>query len=653
MMLCLVAACDNENEPPPVSSLQLSFVRVGTENLNLADASKNQSAPTDKPIVAGFSAALDKAAAESAIKLFEKNATAALPVVLSYLDNDKTVSVLPDEELQPNATYVLQIGADLRGAANQTFPGFSVEFTTIPGTISLTSITIDGTNALNTDRIANVALDDVQIEVMFSEPVNPETISSSTIRVTGANAAVPTSLLLNEGNDRLVITIDQHLRDLVKYQVTILADVKGANQETFPVYTRSFYTAADPTPDHAVISDDALLTLVQQQTFKYFWDFAQPASGMARERNSSGDLVTSGGSGFGIMSIIVGMERNFITRAQGLERMDRILDFLETADRFHGAWAHWINGNSGDVIPFSTNDNGGDLVETSFLVQGLLTFRQYLDAGVAEEAALIGRINALWQSVEWDWYTRDGQNVLYWHWSPDKEWIMNHQIKGYNEALITYVLAASSPTHSIDADVYHEGWAGNGGIVNGKSYYDITLPLGFDYGGPLFFAHYSFLGLDPRNLQDMYANYWTQNVNHSLINHAYCIDNPRDFVGYSDENWGLTASDNHQGYSAHSPTNDLGVITPTAALSSMPYTPVESMKALKFFYYTLGDRLWGEFGFYDAFNTTEGWVASSYLAIDQGPIIVMIENHRSGLLWELFMTCPEVQAGLTKLGFSY
>ena len=184
---------------------------------------------------------------------------------------------------------------------------------------------------------------------------------------------------------------------------------------------------------------------------------------MARERNSSGDLVTSGGSGFGIMSIIVGIERNFITRAEGIDRMDRILDFLEGADRFHGAWSHWINGNTGNVIPFSTNDNGGDLVETSFLVQGLLTFRQYLDAGVPEEGALIDRINALWESVEWDWYTRDGQNVLYWHWSPDKEWAMNHQIKGYNEALITYVLAASSPTHAIDADVYHEGWASNGG----------------------------------------------------------------------------------------------------------------------------------------------------------------------------------------------
>jgi hypothetical protein len=373
---------------------------------------------------------------------------------------------------------------------------------------------------------------------------------------------------------------------------------------------------------------------------------------MARERNSSGDIVTTGGSGFGIMTLIVGMERGFISREQGLERMDKILTFLETADRFHGAWPHWLNGSTGKVVPFSANDNGGDLVETSFLVQGLLAFRQYLDPGVASEMSLIDRINALWHTVEWDWYTRGGQDVLYWHWSPDKEWIMNFPIHGYNEALITYFLAAASPTHTIAASAYHNGWAGNGAIISNKTFYGITLPLGQDYGGPLFFAHYSFLGLDPRNLSDKYASYWTQNVNHTLINHAHAVANPHHFVGYSDDNWGFTASDDQSGYSAHSPTNDLGVITPTAALSSMPYAPDQSMRALKFFYYTLGDRLWGPYGFYDAFNITEGWTADSYLAIDEGPIIIMIENYRTGLLWDLFMSAPEVQVAMDKLGFS-
>ena len=354
------------------------------------------------------------------------------------------------------------------------------------------------------------------------------------------------------------------------------------------------------------------------------------------------------------MALIVGIERGFITRSEGITRLEKIIDFLgNKAGRFHGAWSHWLDGTTGEVIPFSADDDGGDLVETAFMAQGLITIRQYLDSNDAVELSLIDKINHLWEAIEWDWYTQDGQKVLYWHWSPNFGWQKNHKISGYNEALIVYVLAAGSPTFSIKADVYHEGWARDGAIVNGKDYLGINLPLGVDFGGPLFFTHYSFLGLDPRKLSDQYANYWDQNVNHSLINREWCISNPNYYIGYSAECWGLTASDNHQGYSAHSPDNDLGVITPTAAISSLPYTPEYSIDAIEHFYYLLGDRLWGDYGFYDAFNFTRNWVADSYLAIDQGPIIIMIENHRTGLLWELFMSAPEVQSGLTKLGFNF
>jgi hypothetical protein len=352
------------------------------------------------------------------------------------------------------------------------------------------------------------------------------------------------------------------------------------------------------------------------------------------------------------MSIVVGIERNFITRQEGVDRLEKIVDFLTTADRFHGAWPHWMSGTTGNVIPFSPDDNGADLVETSYLIEGLLTARQYLSSSNTQESQLIDKINDLWETVEWEWFTKGGENVLYWHWSPDKEWIMNMQIKGYNEALITYFLAAASPTHPITASVYHQGWASNGAIINGNSYYGFILPVGMSYGGPLFFAHYSFLGLDPHNLSDQYANYWTQNVNHTEINHAYCADNPKNFVGYATNNWGLTASDNQDGYSAHSPTNDLGVISPTAAISSIPYTPSSSLDAMKFFYYTIGDKMWGPYGFYDAFNVTEGWYATSDLAIDQGPMIIMIENYRTGLLWDLFMSCPEVTVSMNTLGFT-
>lgn len=519
-----------------------------------------------------------------------------------------------------------------------------------PTSLSITQVVMDGNDVTDQSKITDVSLKP-QIQITFSAPIDPADASDDYIHINGAN-----SLSFSVSDDHTQITFSpvDSLSGLKRYFFTVSQKIQGPNTEPLPLdLVKYFYTQPDTTPQFPVISDDDLLTLVQQQTFKYFWDFADPNSGMAKERNTSGTTVTTGGSGFGVMAIIVGIERGFITRQQGLDRLDKILTFLESADRFHGAWSHWIDGNTGHVIPFSENDDGGDLVETAFMIQGLLTFRQYLNPSVPAEQDLIDRINTLWEGVEWDWYTQGGQKVLYWHWSPDKGWIMNFPIHGYDEALIVYVLAASSPTHPIDADVYTQGWAMNGDIQNGSKYYDITLPVGEAYGGPLFFAHYSFLGLDPRNLQDSYANYWTQNVNHSKINQAYCVDNPKDYVGYSEDCWGLTASDDPSGYSAHSPTNDNGTITPTAALSSFPYTPDASMKALKFFYYTLGDRTWGTYGFYDAFNVTSGWTASSYLAIDEGPIIDMIENYRTALLWDLFMKSTDVQNGLDKLGFTY
>lgn len=404
-----------------------------------------------------------------------------------------------------------------------------------------------------------------------------------------------------------------------------------------------------PRPE---LGDSALVTLVQQRTFDYFWKFAHPVSGLAPERTTTPEVVTIGGSGFGVMAILVGIERGFITREEGLERLLKTVNFLQKADHYHGIWPHWMDGATGKTIPFSRKDDGGDLVESAFMFQGLLCVRQYFDKDDPKEQELRNKINWLWNDAEWNWYTRDGQDILYWHWSPNNGWSMNHQIRGWNECLITYVLAASSPNFPINPKVYHQGWAVSNHFLNGKEYLGIKLPLGFDYGGPLFFAHYSFLGLDPRGLKDRYADYWEQNRNHTLINRQYCINNPKGFKGYGEDCWGLTASDNHEFYNAHSPTNDLGVITPTAALSSFPYTPEYSMQALKYFYHAVGDRLWGEYGFYDAFSETNNWFDYQYLAIDQGPIVVMIENYRSGLLWRLFMSCPEIREGLQRLGFS-
>ena len=421
-------------------------------------------------------------------------------------------------------------------------------------------------------------------------------------------------------------------------------------------YVLCLSVAAQKAARPANLDDSALLDLVQKQTFKYFWDFAHPTSGMARERsniayNYGNEVVTTGGTGFGVMNIIVATERKWIGRDTAVQFLLKLVNFLSKADSYHGVFPHWMNGATGKTIPFSRKDDGADLVETSYLFEGLLCARQYFNADNRPEQDLRNRINWLWSEIEWNWFTRDGQEVLYWHWSPNNGWSMNFPVRGFNECLIMYVLAASCPNqkYQVTAAVYHRGWAQSNFFKNGKVFYGHNLPLGFDFGGPLFFSQYSFLGLDPRGLKDRYADYWEQNKNHTLINHDYCVDNPKKFQGYSENCWGLTASDTYNGYNAYSPTNDEGTIAPTAALSAFPYAPAYSMKALKHFYYDLGDKIWGEYGFVDAFNETKNWYAKSYLAIDEGPITVMIENYRSGLLWRLFMSAPELKHGLKEV----
>lgn len=417
------------------------------------------------------------------------------------------------------------------------------------------------------------------------------------------------------------------------------------------------------------ISDSALFDTIERRTFEYFWTGAEPNSGLAAERiHVDGDYpeddqstIAIGGSGFGLMAVLAGMERKYIRKEEGFQRLQKMVNFLEKADRFHGAWPHWLLDESGHVRPFGYDDNGGDLVETSFLLEGLLCVRQYYKDGNAEEKKLSAKIDSLWKQVEFDWYRRDGQNVLYWHWSPNYEWKKNFAVRGFNECMIMYVLAASSPTHGAPAEVYHQGWAQNGAINKVSNYKNDTLHLFMQgnppHGGPLFWSHYSFVGLDPNGLKDKYADYGKEMNTMAKINYEWCVDNPKKFKGYGKNNWGLTASYSVKGYAAHAPdsVNDLGVIAPTAALSSFPYTPQQSMAAMKHWYAdsVLRDKILGPYGFYDAFSETDNWFPQRYLAIDQGPAIVMMENYRSGLLWKLFMSCPEVQVGLKKLGFSF
>jgi hypothetical protein len=404
------------------------------------------------------------------------------------------------------------------------------------------------------------------------------------------------------------------------------------------------------------LSDDALLDLVQRRSFAFFWEGAHPVSFLARDRTGlesdpQDDLVSIGGCGFGVMAIIVAVARGFVTRAAAAERLNAMLAFLERTTAYHGLFPHFLNGRTGSTVPFGRKDDGGDIVETAFLFQGLLCARQFFDAEDPAERRLRERITWLWSEVEWNWHTQGGRKALTWHWSPNNGFSLDHEVRGWNECLIAYVLAAAAPRYPIDSAAYHGGFAQSRTFLNGRSFYDLELPLGPDFGGPLFFAHYSFCGLDPRGLRDDYADYWRQNVQHTLINYEHCVRNPHGHKGYGSDAWGLTACYDPAGYAAHSPAHDNGVIAPTAALSSFPYAPEQAMRALRHFHDDLGAKIWGRFGFVDAFSETHGWRAESYLAIDQGPIVAMIENYRSGLLWSLFMRDPDVRRGLARLGF--
>jgi exo beta-1,2-glucooligosaccharide sophorohydrolase (non-reducing end) len=433
----------------------------------------------------------------------------------------------------------------------------------------------------------------------------------------------------------------------------------------------AFSNAASATT--RTMSDDELLTMLQEACFRYYWEGAHPVAGTTLE-NIPGDdrIVATGATGFGIMALIVGVDRGFITREQGRERLIKIVSFLEKAPRYHGAWSHFMDGGTGQTLPvFDMFDNGGDLVETAFLVEGLLAARQYFHGPSERERDLFARISRLWETVEWDWYRRSPQSdALYWHWSPEWSWYINHRLTGFNETMIVYLLAVASPTHGVPAELYYSGWANQGEAgakyrrgwsgshegeqyTNGHTYYGIKLDVGVGSGGPLFFAHYSYMGFDPRGIHDRFTDYFENNRNMARINLAYCVQNPGHYQGYGANFWGLTASDGADGYMPHEPRRsvDDGTMTFTGALSSFPYTPKASMAMFKHIYRDLGRQVWGVYGPRDAINLTQGWVSPIFMGLNQAPITVMIENYRTGLIWKLFMSNPEIQPMQQKIGF--
>ncbi len=407
------------------------------------------------------------------------------------------------------------------------------------------------------------------------------------------------------------------------------------------------------SPDTEYLHDREALEDLARSAFNYMWEDGDPHSGMAFEADFGWETrpVAVGGTGFGVAAIVVGTDRGWIGRNEAVERLLRIARFLrdKTArTKLHGAFPHWLDGETGETIPFGENDDGADIVETSLLMQGLLIARAYFN-GPGSEEELRSVITGLWEEVDWDWFTNGEHNGLYWHWLPTEgKGYTGLKILGYNEALITYILALSSPTHPISAKAYRY-WSSGWGYRLKKTYgyrLEATLPG----GGPLFLAHYSFIGLDPRRMADKYVpgGYFVRGVTQTLSNRGYCLEEAPPENRYSENFWGLSASQIKDGYDDSNPLNDHGVVAPTAALASMPYTPYYSLLVLHNLREGFGGRAWGRFGPYDGISLKDEWISPHVLAIDQLPIVSMVENYRSGLLWKLLMDDPDVREGLKK-----
>lgn len=487
------------------------------------------------------------------------------------------------------------------------------------------------------------------IKLKFSQKIDPNSLEQAiSCTNTETNGEIELNMSLSDGDSCIVINPKNPLDSyLTVYNITILRNLKsGTGVYLNEKIEFNMRTGIDPSDKFSRVSDDELLDIIQKTTFNFFWTDGSPDCGLALDA-SERPLTdcTTGGSGFGIMFIPAAIERGFITRQEGLDRMVQIISFLKNkAVRFHGAFPHRINGATGEVTLWQgADDDGADLLETSFLMMGLLTVRQYFDSNSEVETTLRNDITGLYENVEWSWFTR-GEDALYWLWSPTVDWKATFMCKGWNETLITYVLAASSPTYPVKKTAYDNGWATNGAIKNGKTFYGYTLPFGPDYGGWPGYSQYSFLGINPYGLKDQYGDFELQLKNVHLINHAYCVENKKGYYNYNADCWGYTGT----------PSADKGLIQPYAAVGALPYTPEESMSAIRYFYYVLGDKIFQDNGFSGDFNlqTTPISVGKQVFAYDQLNYIVAIENYRSGLIWDLFTSCPEVKAGMRKLGFT-
>jgi len=404
----------------------------------------------------------------------------------------------------------------------------------------------------------------------------------------------------------------------------------------------------------AVLNDSLFLDLLQRTAFDFFWNEANPNNGLIKDRDTPNAACSIASVGFGLTAIGVAIDRAWITREAG---RDRVLTTLNTFWQqpqgremsgtigYKGLFYHFLDMNTG----LRAWNSELSSIDTALLLAGIIYAKQYFTERHEDALRIRQLADSIYYRIDWDWMRNYQPNITL-GWFPDKGFI-NAWWRGYNEAMIMCILALGSPTHPVPATTW-TAW---------NSGYSWQTHYNYDYVNfpPLFGHQFSHCWIDFRQIQDAYMrqrgiDYFENSRRATLAQRAYCIANPGNFKGYGENVWGLTACDGHNGYKARGAPpaqNDDGTIAPTAATSSMPFTPEVSLAAAKHLYETYRQSIWTQYGFCDAFNLTVNWWAPGVIGIDEGPIVLMLENFRSQKIWQLFMQNPDIQRGLQRAGF--
>ncbi len=400
----------------------------------------------------------------------------------------------------------------------------------------------------------------------------------------------------------------------------------------------------------------ALVDTVQHTGVMYFWEQANPANGLVKDRSTAGSPASIAATGFGLSALCVGVDHGWLTREQVKGRVLTTLNTFWTGPQssaasgtigYKGLYYHFLDMNTAT----RTWDSELSTIDTALLFAGILDTKMYFTGADSQEVLIRQLADSIYYRADWNFARNFNQGILQ-GWKPGTGFGGFGQWVGYNEAMILYILALGSPTHPVPTTAWSK-WTSNylWQTLYGQSF--LICP-------PLFTHQYSHCWIDFSGMQDNYmraqsSNYAENSRRATLAQHSYCIANPGAWTGYSDSLWGLTASDDPFGYAAHGAPpsqSDNGTITPTAGLSSIVFTPELSVPLLHNLWDNWRATTWGPYGFKDAFNPYYGWVDTDYLGIDQGPIVLMMENYRNGSVWARTYQNLDLRTGLARAGFT-